>query len=87
MKTEILLSPIHPTTSKTQSTNSYIKIHFGPSHEQLNTNFTILNNNFTNWNTHGTNHQQQHLITTTTTINHEFINILTTTTSYFINFE
>jgi len=28
MKTKILLSPIHPTTSKTQSTTSYIKNSF-----------------------------------------------------------
>jgi len=56
MKTEILLSLTHPTTPKTQS-----KVHFGPSHEQLNTNFTKSNNNFTKWNTHGTNQQQQHI--------------------------
>jgi len=37
-------------------------------------------------NTQGTNHQQQHLITTTTSIKHEFINN-PTTTSFFINFE
>jgi len=33
------------------------------------------------------NHQQQHLITTTTSIDHEFINNPTTTISYHTNFE
>jgi hypothetical protein len=38
-------------------------------------------------NIHGMNHQQQHLITTTISIDHEFIDNLTLTISYFTNFE
>ena len=58
MKTENLLGPIHSTMSKLSQQPHASKVHFGPSHEQLNKNFTNSNNNFTKWNTHGTNQQQ-----------------------------
>ena len=51
MKTEILLGSIPSTMSKLSLQPHVTKVHFGPSHEQLNTNFT-------KWNTHGTNQQQ-----------------------------
>ena len=62
----------------TQITNSPI------FHKTLkNSNFITI---FIITNTHSMNHQQQHLISTTTQINHEFIKDSTTTTSHFTNF-
>ena len=61
MKTENLLGSIPSTMSKLSQQPRVTKVHFGPSHEQLNSNFTNSNNNFAKWNTHGTNQQQQHI--------------------------
>jgi len=60
MKTKILLDLTHPQHQKFSQQPHISKVHLGHSHEQLNTNFTNSNNNFTKWNTHGTN-QQQHI--------------------------
>jgi len=64
----------------TQITNSPIFHKTLKNNSNFTTNPTIMN-------THSMNHQQQHLISLTTPIEHEFIKDSTTTTSYFTNFE